>query len=197
MHKLSECCDCGGANYTTPLNTTGMGGVDPLGGDPIPNADLKPKKNKKRKKMKSLKQYIKESAEQITPNEAPKMNGLCLLKPEFLSHSEEFLKLLSNKGWDVLQKEQKKLTKEIAAELYKNQKDEDFYDKLCDYMSSDDCLCVACQKDCDDPIKDMENIKDRVRKEWGKDDMHNAMHSSDSLENVEREYKLLFGPKKD
>jgi nucleoside diphosphate kinase len=52
-----------------------------------------------------------------------------------------------------------------------------------------------CYKDCKDPIKDMKSIKDKVRKIWGKDDMRNAMHSSDSIDNVNREYKLVFEKK--
>ena len=59
-------------------------------------------------------------------------------------------------------------------------------------MSSGDCLSCMCYKDCKYPIKDMKAIKDKVRKIWGKDDMRNAMHSSDSIDNVNREYKLIF-----
>lgn len=159
--------------------------------------------------MRTLKQYINEEGvtpmmgdyatpqntvgmSGVVPYEAPALNGLCILKPEFLEHSSEFMTMLKNKGWNVIQKEEKKLSKDIASKLYDKLKDEKFYPDLCDYMSSDKCLCVACHKDCEDPIKDMKSIKDRVRKEWGKSEMKNAMHSSDSLENVEREYKLLF-----
>ena len=42
----------------------------------------------------------------------------------------------------------------------------------------------------------MDKLKDKVRDAWGKDDMKNGMHSSDSLENVKREYKLIFEHKK-
>ena len=59
-------------------------------------------------------------------------------------------------------------------------------------MSSGDCICCSCSKKCDDPIKDMNKIKDKVRKQWGKDDMKNAMHSSDSLKNVDIESKLCL-----
>ena len=38
----------------------------------------------------------------------------------------------------------------------------------------------------------MKTLKDKVRKAWGKDEMKNAMHSSDSLENVKREKNLVF-----
>ena len=34
--------------------------------------------------------------------------------------------------------------------------------------------------------------KDQIRNKWSKDDMKNAMHSSDSLQNVKRESKIIF-----
>ena len=42
----------------------------------------------------------------------------------------------------------------------------------------------------------MDKIKDEIRKKWGKDDMKNAMHSSDSLQNAARESNIIFNKKK-
>ena len=38
----------------------------------------------------------------------------------------------------------------------------------------------------------MKKLKDKARDAWGKSEMKNAMHSSDSLKNVERESKIVF-----
>lgn len=135
--------------------------------------------------MKSLNQFIYEV-------ENSEVNGFCVLKPEFLSHTEDFLKMLSNQGWTVVQKLKKKIDIDTAKSLYQMHKDKPFYNDLCDYMSSGDALYCLCQKDCKDPITDMKTLKDKVRKAWGKDDMRNAMHSSDTLANVNRESKLIF-----
>ena len=43
-----------------------------------------------------------------------------------------------------------------------------------------------------DPIKKMDEIKDHFRDKYGKDEMKNVMHSSDSKENVMREAKIIF-----
>ena len=51
--------------------------------------------------MKKFTEHIKESQNEL--------NGFVILKPEFLDHTEDFLTLLKNNGWDVVQKEQKKL----------------------------------------------------------------------------------------
>ena len=104
----------------------------------------------------------------------------------------EFIDLLKNKGWQIIQQKQTKLSLDQAKELYKMHKDEDFYNDLCEYMSSGECICCSCYKDCKDPFKEMKTIKDSVRNKWGKSEMKNAMHSSDSLENVNRETKIVF-----
>ena len=121
-----------------------------------------------------------------------KLNGFCILKPEFLEHEEDFLALLKNNGWKIVQKKKLLLTKEQASNLYSPHKDKDFYKDLCDYMSSGECLCCSCHKDCENPIEDMKKLKDKVRENWGKDEMKNGMHSSDSLENVNRESKICL-----
>lgn len=123
---------------------------------------------------------------------ATQINGFCILKPEFMQYKNAWFDLLKNNGWNIVQKEQKKLSLKQAKELYKPHYDKPFYNDLCNYMCSDDCCCCSCYKDCNDPIKDMDNIKDKVRKAWGIDDMKNAMHSSDSIDNVKRESDICF-----
>jgi len=135
--------------------------------------------------MKSLVEYILENIQE-------EVNGFCILKPEFLEHEEEFEKLLMNNKWSIIQKVKRTLSKPEAEELYIGMNDKDFYDDLCTYMASDDSISYLCHKDCKNPIEDMKKLKDKVRKSWGKDEMKNAMHSSDSKENVEREYKLIL-----
>ena len=134
--------------------------------------------------MKSLVQYIKESQLE--------MNGFVILKPEFLEWEDPWLDLLKNKGWQIIQKKKCQLSNDQCKELYKMHKGKPFYDDLCKYMSSDKCICCSCYKKCDNPIKEMKDIKDIVREKWGIDDMKNAMHSSDSLENVNRENNIIM-----
>lgn len=134
--------------------------------------------------MKSLKEYIKFT--DLKPN------GFCILKPEFLKYSNDFLSLLHNNGWNILDKKELLLSKEQSKELYSPHKGKHFYNDLCNYMSSDKCLCCLCYKNCKNPIEDMKQLKNKIREEWGKDEMKNGMHSSDSLENVIRETKIIF-----
>lgn len=135
--------------------------------------------------MKDLVQFIKESQLEV--------NGFVILKPGFEKYVDDWKRLICDtNGWDMIRCNKLKLSPEQAADLYSPHKDKDFYNDLCDYMCSDDCYCAICHKDCEDPIKEMDKIKSTVRDNWGIDDMKNAMHSSDSLENVDRESKICL-----
>lgn len=56
MKDIIECIQ----GFATPMNTLGMGAVEPCVTDPIPSVSLKRKRRRKRR-MKSIKEFIKES----------------------------------------------------------------------------------------------------------------------------------------
>lgn len=137
--------------------------------------------------MKSLKSFILESENSN--------REFVILKPEFTDKDRDFEELLNNHGWKVIQKKKQTLSKEKAEKLYAMHRHKPFYDVLINYMSSGPCVCYSVftdDKTKKDPVKDMSRIKDEVRKVWGKDDMKNAMHSSDSPENVIRETNICM-----
>lgn len=139
--------------------------------------------------MKTLKEYIKEAVEH-SPQLKP-ANAFIILKPGFLDHEDEWKEKIES-DWKICDWKKLTLSNDQACDIYMPHKDKDFYNDLCKYMCSGDCICATCFKDCEDPIKDMENLKNKIRKLWGKDEMRNAMHSSDSLDNVNRESKIIF-----
>lgn len=124
--------------------------------------------------------------------QATPINGFCILKPEFLGYEDDWINMLKNNGWTIVQKSKKKLSYDQAKDLYKPHEKKSFYNDLCNYMCSDDCVCCSCYKECDNPIKEMDKLKERVRENWGKDEMKNAMHSSDSIENIKRESNICL-----
>lgn len=119
-------------------------------------------------------------------------NAFVILKPGFLDKENMWVEILKNDGWKIIQYERKNIDIDTAKKLYEMHKDKDFYLDLCKYMSSDECVCVSCYKKCKDPIKEMNKLKEKVRDLWAKSEMRNAMHSSDSKENVRRETKIIF-----
>lgn len=143
--------------------------------------------------MKRISHILENSAKLENKQADIMLNGFAILKPGFLTHLDDFQNLLTNNGWKIVQKKRGTLTQEQAEALYKCHKDKPFYGDLCKYMSSGESFCVTCRKECDDPIKDMAKLKDRVRDRWGEDEMKNAMHSSDSLANVKAESGVVFG----
>ena len=94
--------------------------------------------------MKSLTQFILESKNL-------ELNGFCILKPEFLDHEEDFLALLKNNDWNIVQKKKLLLTKEQSENLYSPHKDKDFYKAI---------------NDIDKQIKKLKNQKDKIVKQF-------------------------------
>ena len=112
-----------------------------------------------------------------------------IIKPGFLKYSTRILDELLSKGFVVRNRSIQKLTLETARTIYAPHKDEPFYDDLCQYMSSDYSMGVTL---LNTKGLDLVAIKDEIRKRYGVDEMRNAIHSSDSIENMKRESKLYF-----
>lgn len=143
-----------------------------------------------------MKHLVNIIIEELNCNNLSNANGFCILKPGFLNYTDEFIGLLTANGWKILKKINKKLSIPEAKELYKVHYNKSFYDKLCNYMSSDNCLCIACKKNTKDPIGDMDKFKNKFRNMYAKNDMENGMHSSDSIDNLHKEIKLIFDDSK-
>ena len=112
-----------------------------------------------------------------------------IIKPGFLKYSTRILDELLSKGFVVRNRSIQKLTLETVRKIYNPHKDEPFYDDLCQYMSSDYSMGVTL---LNTKGLDLVTIKDEIRKRYGVDEMRNAIHSSDSVENMKRESKLYF-----
>jgi nucleoside-diphosphate kinase len=136
--------------------------------------------------MKTLTKYY----EDLVLN--PEPNCFCMLKPGFAKYKDEFEKLLNLQGWKIIAQCIKKFTRDEIEDFYIMHKDKPFYHKLCDYMITDDCVCYTCHKNCQDPFKDMDAFKKKIRDEWGEDEMKNGMHSSDCKENMKKECLIAF-----
>lgn len=115
-----------------------------------------------------------------------------IIKPGFLNISKEIISEFIDNGFEVKQSKTKRLLLSEAKELYKIHKEEDFYEPLCKYMSSDITTAFILTKNCSNIFKEVGKIKDRIREKYGESDMRNVMHSSDSLEYMKDEMKIYF-----
>lgn len=119
-----------------------------------------------------------------------------IIKPEFLEHKKEIKKMITENGYfSIVRSKKVTLTKEQASELYLDKKDEDYYNDLVKYMSSGPCIImiVKDEKTGPEPVKALIRIKEECRERFGKSDMKNCLHSSDSFKNAAREIKICFG----
>ena len=138
--------------------------------------------------MKSLITFIVEHIK--APNTT---KAFTIIKPGFLSHEDEIYDYIIDHGFEMYDHtDSMKMGEGQIKELYKMHKDKDFYDDLCKYMQGDVKIAIWGYNGDNDPIEEMNKIKDHFRNKYGKDEMKNVMHSSDSLSNVKRESKIIF-----
>ena len=134
--------------------------------------------------MKSLVEFITESQNR---------KEFMIIKPEFLQYRNEILEFLKQHNIIPIQELRKTLTLSEAKKLYKPHSKEDFYENLCEYMSSGDSIGFVL---CNFGNSDLLELKDQIRDKYGVDEMRNAIHSSDSGLNVFRESKIYFATPK-
>jgi nucleoside-diphosphate kinase len=118
-----------------------------------------------------------------------------IIKPGFLEHSQDIIHIFENAGWTLDQTTIKQLTLKEAKELYKVHKKEDWYDSLCEYMSSGPSRAIIYRKPgpiSKDTYESVAKLKDGIRERWGIDDCKNVMHSSDCLSAAEHEKGIYF-----
>ena len=142
--------------------------------------------------MKDLYTYLVESTKN-DPLTLNPYNIFILVKPGFVKNSTAIINLFKSRGYDIAKYGARRMTRSEVEEFYISHKDEDYYEDLCKYMSSGVCAGYLLNYTGEgDPIKTTDKIKKEVRETWGKDEMKNALHSSDSKENVYREAKIFF-----
>ena len=118
-----------------------------------------------------------------------------VVKPGFENRCKDIIEMFEKKGWKLTRTRTKQLTFREAKQLYYVHRKEDFYNDLCEYMSSDISVGLIFEKPgqiSKSMFEEVNKIKDVVRNKWGKSDMKNVLHSSDSLSAMENEAQIYF-----
>lgn len=119
-----------------------------------------------------------------------------VIKPGFSDISKDVIERFGKEGLELYKTRTKILSLREAKQLYKVHKDEDFYDDLCKYMSSDFSIGILFSYPSewkqDKAFKKVDKLKDQIRKDYQESDMRNAMHSSDNMENMRYECSMYF-----
>lgn len=143
-----------------------------------------------------MKRLIDFIYEKILDNNEVK--AFTIIKPGFTKYKDEIYDYINKKGF-ILNKETNliKLTDKQITDLYGCHSKEDWYNDLCKYMGSGEIYGANWKFDYEknpgtNTISLMKDIKHHFRDKYGKDKMRNCMHSSDSLNNVQRESKIII-----
>ena len=119
-----------------------------------------------------------------------------VVKPGFSKLSQTIIDRFEESGFSLYKTRTKLLSEREAKQLYYVHKDEDFYEQLCKYMSSDISIGMLFTYPGtwkqDRAFKKTDKIKDEIRAKYSESDMRNVMHSSDNIENMRMESAKYF-----
>lgn len=123
-------------------------------------------------------------------------DGLIVIKPGFEQYQEAIISKFQDAGWRIKRMRTTRLVLEQAHKLYEPHKDKDFYEDLCKYMCSGPCTAIVLTKVYNDlsgdPLKEIAEIKDEIRKEWSESEMRNVIHSTDDPSRLKTEIGVFF-----
>lgn len=139
--------------------------------------------------MKTLTSYLSEGAKDPA-------RIFVIIKPGFLKYSGDIIKRFERSGWNLEKITTKQLLLSEAKRLYAIHKNEDWYKDLCEYMSSAPTTAIIFKNDkmvmSPEIFDQTSTIKDEIRKKYGEDEMHNVIHSSDSIQHMMQEKSIYF-----
>lgn len=119
-----------------------------------------------------------------------------VVKPGFSKLANTVIERFENAGFSLYKTRTKMLTLREAKQMYYVHKDEEFYDALCKYMSSDLSIGILFTYPSnwkpEKAFKKTDKIKDEIRNEFQESDMRNVIHSSDNIENMRMESAKYF-----
>ena len=125
----------------------------------------------------------------------PDYDGFIILKPGFLEYFDDVIKDLRRRDFIIVESLEKTLTKEEAETIYSVHKGKPFFKELIDYMTSGPSIGMILKS----PFSDRESstdalklLKDKYRRRYSIDIMHNVLHSSDSYQNAMHEAETFF-----
>ena len=123
-----------------------------------------------------------------------------IIKPDAMRHCQEIISIIETQGLKVISQKIVRLDKPSLMEIYKEHIDKDFFQSLCDFMRSSECLAFIVKGN--NAIKALNEIvgatdsrkakPGTIRNKFGTDIQKNAIHSSDTEEHFKRELKILF-----
>lgn len=125
----------------------------------------------------------------------PDYDGFIIIKPGFLKYTDEIIRDLHRHDFIVIEAKEKTLTKDEAEIIYSCHKGKPFFDKLIKYMTSGPSIgmiLLSPYSDRESAIETLKQLKEKYRKRYSIDKIHNVIHSSDSYQSALHEAEAFF-----
>ena len=125
----------------------------------------------------------------------PDYDGFIIIKPGFLKYTDNIIKDLHRLDFVIIEAREKTLTHEEAETIYNVHKGKPFYEKLIKYMTSGPSIgmiLLSPFSDRESATETLKQLKERYRKRYSIDKIHNVIHSSDSYQNALHEAEAFF-----
>lgn len=125
-----------------------------------------------------------------------------IIKPDAVAagKAQEIIQTIKDRGLTIVAQRELTLNKETAEKFYGVHADKPFYGQLINFITSGPAVVLALEKE--DAISDWrelmgatnpaEAVEGTLRKTYGTDIGHNAVHGSDSSDSAAQELKLFF-----
>eukprot|EP00041_Stephanoeca_diplocostata_P013344 m.233781 g.233781 ORF g.233781 m.233781 type:complete len:373 (+) comp19302_c0_seq1:162-1280(+) len=128
---------------------------------------------------------------------------LLMIKPDCVDIAGSIIDAIGER-MKIVSVRMARLNREEAKEFYVEHTGREFYDGLCDFMSSGNVVALEIVGDnaisqardligTTDPAQARAHNKDSIRARFGTDSRHNAVHGSDSTAAAARELDFFFG----
>ena len=125
----------------------------------------------------------------------PDYDGFIIIKPGFLKYTDNIIKDLHRLDFVIIEAREKTLTHEEAETIYSVHKGKPFYDKLIRYMTSGPSIgmiLLSPFSDRESATETLKQLKEKYRKRYSIDKIHNVIHSSDSYQSAIHEAEAFF-----
>lgn len=140
---------------------------------------------------------------QMPPPQIYLERTLAIVKPDAMNKVTEIEDIILRNGFSILQKRKVHLSPEQASDFYVEHYGKMFFPSLVAYMSSAPIAVLVLAKDQaitswrellgpTNPFKARETHPGCLRDTYGKDQMRNALHGSETFSASEREIRFLF-----
>lgn len=128
--------------------------------------------------------------------------SLVLIKPEAVESGiiGTIISVYEDNGLRVIAMKMLKLDEKFASEHYAEHKGKSFYNELIEYITSSNLVAMVVEgEDAIEKIRQINGNTDpdkaaygTIRRRYGKDKTHNAVHASDSIESAKKEIAHWF-----